>query len=63
MGEGDGRAIPCAPFIEEEVDVQSPGSVAVSGPFSAELTLDLAKSSFRIPVVGGVNALQKAGMR
>jgi X-Pro dipeptidyl-peptidase len=29
----------------------------------AELTLDLAKSSFRIPVVGGVNALQKAGMR
>ncbi|WP_373070101.1 Xaa-Pro dipeptidyl-peptidase [Gemmatimonas sp.] len=29
----------------------------------AELTLDLAKSSFRIPVVGGVSALQKAGMR
>ena len=29
----------------------------------AELTLDLAKSSFRLPVVGGVNALQKAGMR
>jgi len=29
----------------------------------AELTLDLAKSSFRIPIVGGVSALQKAGMR
>ena len=29
----------------------------------AELTLDLAKSSFRLPVVGGVSALQKAGMR
>ena len=29
----------------------------------AELTLDLAKSSFRLPIVGGVNALQNAGMR
>ena len=29
----------------------------------AALTIDLAKSSFTIPVVGGVDALQKAGMR
>lgn len=29
----------------------------------AELTIDLAKSSFRIPVVGGTAALQKAGLR
>lgn len=29
----------------------------------AEMTLDLAKSSFRLPIVGGVGALQKAGMR
>ncbi len=29
----------------------------------AELTLDLAKSSFRLPVVGGVPALHNAGMR
>ncbi|MEQ1690503.1 MAG: Xaa-Pro dipeptidyl-peptidase [Gemmatimonas sp.] len=29
----------------------------------AELTIDLAKSSFMIPVVGGIGALQKAGMR
>lgn len=29
----------------------------------AELTLDLAQSSFRLPIVGGVGALQKAGMR
>ncbi len=29
----------------------------------AELTIDLAKSSFSIPIVGGVGALQQAGMR
>lgn len=29
----------------------------------AELTIDLAKSSFTIPIVGGVGALQKAGMK
>ncbi len=29
----------------------------------AQLTIDLAKSSFSIPIVGGVGALQKAGMR
>ncbi len=29
----------------------------------AELTIDLAKSSFSIPIVGGIGALQKAGMR
>lgn len=29
----------------------------------AELTVDLAKSSFTIPIVGGANALLKAGMR
>ena len=29
----------------------------------AELTLDLAKSSFAIPIVGGARALQNAGMR
>ena len=29
----------------------------------AELTIDLAKSSFSIPIVGGVGALQKAGMK
>lgn len=28
-----------------------------------ELTIDLAKSSFSIPIVGGVNALKKAGMK
>ena len=29
----------------------------------AELTIDLAKSSFSIPIVGGVGALKAAGMR
>ena len=29
----------------------------------AELTIDLAKSSVSIPIVGGVGALQKAGMK
>ena len=29
----------------------------------AQLTIDLSKSSVSIPIVGGVEALQKAGMR
>jgi hypothetical protein len=44
VGEGDGRAVPSSPFIEEQVDVQGPGAVAVGGPFSAELSLDFEGS-------------------
>jgi hypothetical protein len=40
VGEGDRRAIPSTSFIEEQVDVQGPGAIAVSGPFPAELALD-----------------------
>jgi hypothetical protein len=40
VGEGDRRAIPYPSFIEEQVDVQGPGAIAIGGPFSAELALD-----------------------
>jgi hypothetical protein len=40
MGEGDGRAFPGSSFIEEEVDVQGPGAVAIRGPLSTQFSLD-----------------------
>jgi hypothetical protein len=40
MGEADRRAVPRPSFIEEQVDVQGPGAVAVRRPFPAKLTLD-----------------------
>jgi hypothetical protein len=40
VGEGDGRAVPSPSFIEEQVDVQGPGAIAVGGPFAAQLALD-----------------------